>query len=203
MTEEEYFRKNYPDSCYGDRPLSPYWDFFQDGVEFGERKSEKEIGDLEQKLEQTEKDLADYQFNYPSIKELSKENEELKGSLELYESGGCRATKVFECGVVKELKEQLTKKADTNHSLVEQMADLESKNAELKGLKDVATLIRANNDTVVTLMQLNNKLVSKSQQLTKATKLLTKWVELYKPKLEGYPITTIQEQTEQFLKEIK
>ena len=30
-----------------------------------------------------------------------------------------------------ELKSELTKKADTNHSLVEQMADLESKNAEL------------------------------------------------------------------------
>ena len=43
MTEEEYFRKTYPDSCYGDRPLSPYWDFFQDGVEFGERQSEKKI----------------------------------------------------------------------------------------------------------------------------------------------------------------
>ena len=80
---------------------------------------------------------------------------------------------------------------------------LEKENAELKGLKDVATLIRANNDTVVTLMQLNNKLVSKSQQLTKAKKLLAKWVELYKPKLEGYPITPIQEQTEQFIKEIE
>lgn len=43
MTEEEFFRKNYPDSCYGDKPLSPHWDFFQDGVEFGERKSEKQI----------------------------------------------------------------------------------------------------------------------------------------------------------------
>ena len=48
------------------------------------------------------------------------------------------------------------------------IAELEKENAELKGIKDVATLIRANNDTVVTLMQLNNKLVSKSQQLTKA-----------------------------------
>ncbi|MBR4396648.1 MAG: hypothetical protein IKS93_02210 [Methanobrevibacter sp.] len=47
MTEEEYFRKNYPDSCYGDKPLSPYWDFFQDGVEFGERQSEKKIEELE------------------------------------------------------------------------------------------------------------------------------------------------------------
>ena len=43
MTEEEYFRKNYPDSCYGDKPLSPHWDFFQDGVEFGERQSEKKF----------------------------------------------------------------------------------------------------------------------------------------------------------------
>ena len=47
MTEEEYFRKNYPDFCYGDKPLSPYWDFFQDGVEFGERQSEKKIAELE------------------------------------------------------------------------------------------------------------------------------------------------------------
>jgi len=50
MTEEEYFRKNYPDACWGDRPLSPYWDYFQDGVEFGERNSEKKITELEEKL---------------------------------------------------------------------------------------------------------------------------------------------------------
>lgn len=36
------------------------------------------IADLEQKLEQTEKDLADYQFNYPTIKELQEKNTELK-----------------------------------------------------------------------------------------------------------------------------
>ncbi len=50
MTEEEYFRKNYPDFCYGDKPLSPNWDFFQDGVEFGERQSEKRIEELEEKI---------------------------------------------------------------------------------------------------------------------------------------------------------
>jgi predicted RNase H-like nuclease (RuvC/YqgF family) len=49
MIEEEYFRKTYPDSCYGDKPLSPYWDFFQDGVEFGERQSKKKIEELEKK----------------------------------------------------------------------------------------------------------------------------------------------------------
>lgn len=35
------------------------------------------IRELEQKLEQTEKDLADYQFNYPTIKELEQENNKL------------------------------------------------------------------------------------------------------------------------------
>ena len=39
---------------------------------------EKQIAELEQKLEQTEKDLADYQFNYPTIKELQQENADLK-----------------------------------------------------------------------------------------------------------------------------
>ncbi len=50
MTEEEFFINNYPDSCYGDRPLSPHWDFFQDGVEFGERKSKKRIEELETQI---------------------------------------------------------------------------------------------------------------------------------------------------------
>ena len=40
-----------------------------------------------------------------------------------------------------------------------------------------------------------------TMQLTKAKELLKRWVELSKPKLEGYPIPPIQEQTEQFLKE--
>ena len=45
------------------------------------------IAELEQKLEQTEKDLADYQFNYPSIKELAKENAQAKEIItELYYS---------------------------------------------------------------------------------------------------------------------
>ena len=44
----------------------------------GRRKSEEQIIELERKLEQTEKDLTDYQFNYPKIKDLEKENTELK-----------------------------------------------------------------------------------------------------------------------------
>ena len=68
----------------------------------------KENAELERKLEQTEKDLADYQFNYPTIKELEKENERLKGDLELWESGACRAINLDKCDVVKELNAQLT-----------------------------------------------------------------------------------------------
>lgn len=41
----------------------------------------KKNADLERKLEQTEKDLADYQFNYSTIKELEKENAGLKARL--------------------------------------------------------------------------------------------------------------------------
>ena len=82
MTEEEYFRKNYPDSCYGDRLLSPYWDYFQDGVEFGERQSEKKIEDLEEE----NKDLRDNYDQFkavaePEIERLQKENAELKDAL--------------------------------------------------------------------------------------------------------------------------
>lgn len=39
--------------------------------------AEEYIKSLEHKLEQTEKDLADYQFNYPKIKELEQENNNL------------------------------------------------------------------------------------------------------------------------------
>jgi hypothetical protein len=72
MTEEEYFRKTYPDSCYGDRPLSPHWDFFQDGVEFGERESEEKITELELQLER-EKNLNQC---------LSDNNEQLREQIE-------------------------------------------------------------------------------------------------------------------------
>ena len=53
---------------------------FNKAIEWKEkhRVLKKENAELEQKLEQAEKDLADYQFNYPTIKELQKENAELK-----------------------------------------------------------------------------------------------------------------------------
>ena len=95
---------------------------------------------------------------------------------------------------------------ETSKAIMEmrnQIAELEKENAELKGIKDIATLIRANNDTVITLMQLNNMLVSKNQQLAKAKKLLTKWVELFKPKGGNISPTPIQVETEEFISEVE
>ena len=90
MTEEEYFRKNYPDSCYGDRLLSPHWDFFQDGVEFGERQSEKKIADLEKQItaleaknmELSENWKADHDTLVFYDEKLEKENAELNEQIE-------------------------------------------------------------------------------------------------------------------------
>ena len=85
----------------------------------------------------------------------------------------------------------------------EKYKSYKDENAELKGIKDIATLIRANNNTVITLMQLNNMLVSKNQQLNKAKELLTKWVELFKPKGGNILPTPIQVETEQFIREVE
>ena len=83
------------------------------------------------------------------------------------------------------------------------IAELEKENAELKGIKDVATLIRANNDTVITLMQLNNMLVSRSQQLTKAKEIIKELLNScfgYNSKTVNYEVKA---NAEQFLSEVE
>ena len=130
---------------------------------------EKENAELERRLEQTEKDLADYQFNYPTIKELQKENEELKSKVGLS----------IEC-------------------------DKAQKNGELclgYGGDEDGPCEQCKNCIKCECGYYQLGETEKDDQLTKAKELLAKWVELYKPKLEGYPITPIQEQTEQFLKQ--
>lgn len=42
-----------------------------------------------------------------------------------------------------------------------------------------------------------------NEQLTKAKELLTKWVELFKPKGGNIPPTPIQVETEQFIREVE
>ena len=89
------------------------------------------------------------------------------------------------------------------------VAKLKKENAELKGIKDVATLIRANNDTIITLMQLNNMLVSQNQQLTKAKEIIQKFSEFVNNEVEfdlEHPEHTwdeLCEKAEQFLNEAR
>ena len=92
----------------------------------------KEIAELEQKLEQTEKDLADYQFNYPSIKELSKENAELKAELKAIDKAGEHARKqITESFRNKkpyyELEQENNKLLDIINNQDVKIADLEKK----------------------------------------------------------------------------
>jgi len=77
MTEEEYFIKTYPDSCYGDRPLSPHFDFFEAGVEFGERESEEKIAGLQHKVDVLQGYL-DHDIEY----DMDKKIQELKAQIE-------------------------------------------------------------------------------------------------------------------------
>lgn len=71
--------------------------------------------------------------------------------------------------------------------MCKKVADLEKENAELKE----------------TAIKMNNLITKTFSNLTKATELLAKWVELFKPKGGNIPPTPIQVDTEQFLKEIE
>lgn len=77
---------------------------------------------------------------------------------------------------------------------------LRDENTELKGIKDVATLIRANNDTVTTLMQLNNMLVSKRQQLTEAKEIIKIMKHLLFD-VWGYIAIPLEKRVNNFLKQ--
>ena len=77
------------------------------------------------------------------------------------------------------------------------IAELEKENAELK--ERIETLEQIKREHTDYTIKVEEERTFVKDQLTKAKELLAKWVELCKPKLEGYPITPIQEQTEQFL----
>lgn len=204
MTEEEYFRKNFPDSCYGDKPLSPHWDYFQYGVEFGEQESEKQIKELEQKLEQTEKDLADYQFNYPTIKELEAEVKEWKDKADLW----CKTANLKDHNIMinKELEKEnaelrnngFTVSAMTEQQLkvaLEKGEQLEKENAELKEKVNILDNCDRLGDVITEAYK---------DQLTKAKELLKEFVQHYKAKtiyIEN--MKDLLEQAKQFLSEVE
>ena len=52
MTEEQIFKKRFPEYCVNEVCLSPYFDLFQIGFEEGEKQNEE----LKEKLESSEND---------------------------------------------------------------------------------------------------------------------------------------------------
>lgn len=52
--------------------------------------------------------------------------------------------------------------------------ELQEENRQLKNIKDVADLLRLNNDTVITMCQLNNQLVSANQKIAELKKQIEK-----------------------------
>ena len=91
---------------------------------------EKRIADLEQKLEQAEKDLADYQFNYPTIKELQKENAELTCQMK-------RNTYCYSCTNATEkcYKKEIGCPCGNYKTYKDENAELKKRNGELAGQK--------------------------------------------------------------------
>lgn len=84
------------------------------GDSYGEkfRQYEDKIKELEHKLEQTEKDLADYQFNYPTIRELEKENAQWKQRNETLKDALEHARKLYGDELEKAYKENAELKKD-------------------------------------------------------------------------------------------
>ena len=135
-----------------------------------------------------------------NLAELEKENAELKEKISVLLS--CKNCSENKGGwiCVKEYENKCLAQK------IEYIKELKKENAELKGIKDIATLIRANNDTVITLMQLNNMLVSKNQQLTKAKELIKKLVNEFYYLCELYNFATDYEclsEAEQFISEVE
>lgn len=151
------------------------------------------------KIKELEKEL-NYQKQARTIAEnavveLEKDNEQLKSTAEFQQSSNMK--RHFEIQELEkensELKKKCYKKAIKDYCELEQKnKELEKENTELKEWQKDTIKVRGNDYMDWSRMK---------DQLTKAKELLAKWVELYKPKLEGYPITPIQEQTEQFLEE--
>ena len=79
MTEEEYFRKNYPEYTCREVFLSPYWDLFEEGIAFAQSQlteKDKQIEELKMQSAICEEGLK------KQISKLEAQKEELENKLE-------------------------------------------------------------------------------------------------------------------------
>lgn len=96
---------------------------------------ETENAELERKLEQTEKDLADYQFNYPTIKELQEEIAELKA----HHKSVCDTL----TNTHRNLREKLAEAKEILKSLVDDLEIIDGEQTrELKAVKEAEQFLK-------------------------------------------------------------
>ena len=149
MNMEIHIKKNGPIKAYT-KLMIKYAKLLNENAELKKlcyKKAVKDYCEIEAKLEQTEKDLADYQFNYPTIKELEEENADLKEKLANAESSNewyrrstygslfdqiTKAKKIIKdlCVMVRELNKPNVQLTDINYSLAE--AEQFLKDSEVK-----------------------------------------------------------------------
>lgn len=160
---------------------------------------ENKIADLEQKLEQTEKELADYQFNYQKIKELEKENANLRERLAFARAEFQRQYKE-NAELKKSVNNWLKYEKETQYhkSIIK---DLKTEIAELKEtLKTYNGCGDWDNDFHACRVYLQHEELQKYvDQLTKAKKLLKQFLEA-KNNEDTYKA---EWEAEQFIKEIE
>lgn len=161
-------------------------------------------GELENKLEQTEKALADYQFNYPSIKELEQENAALKNEI------------VNLKGVIESLSEQ-------RDGLEKENAELKEQNVNLIAMLKSEREVRVNDDYLKGICELEGKVQDwtseyyelenlMNNKVAKAKEIIKKFSEFVNNEAEYDPEhpqehtdlwNKLCEQAEQFLSEVK
>ncbi len=114
----------------------------------------------------------------------------------------CATTDLFFQSLENRITE-LEKACEETQELLDKQIEatymLDKENAELKNKLEHRNCVDCSNHS----SKLRMRTLELEKECTKAKQLLAKWVELFKPKLEGYPITPIQEQTEQFLSEVE
>ena len=143
-------------------------------------EQEKRIAELEQKLEQTEKDLADYQFNYPTIKELTQTNNNL---LDVINNQDVK---------IADLEQDLKHKKIAIQTRNKRIADLEKKVKELeKELAKMTSIAEHQQDC-------NMKRYFKLEQ---AKELLKEFIAWFTDQTESNNWKLVVEQAEQFIGE--
>ena len=98
---------------------------------------------------------------------------------------------------IKELKEEKCELLGIIQGKDKVIQELEKENVELKSKNCWKTCEYAEPKS-----QWISQHIQDVEQLTKAKELLTKWVELFKPKGGNIPPTPIQVETEQFIREV-